>query len=476
MSASNPSSASGAVSAMQYLSTRGGAPDLEFGDALLTGLATDGGLYCPAEIPTLDLAGLDASSSYAEIALAVMWPFVEGSIDRSSFESIVADAYRVFRDPAVVPLIDLGDNLHLLNLSCGPTLAFKDVALQLVGRLLDHELEARGERVTVLAATSGDTGSAAIEALKNRERINIVVLHPEGRVSDVQRRQMTTVVADNVKNVAVDGNFDDCQDLVKEAFAAPGMRSEFGLAAVNSINWARVMAQVVYYVSTSLRLGDASAPVDFTVPTGNFGNVLAGWYAKQMGNPTGQLVVASNRNDVLTRFFETGSLTATEVSPSLSPSMDIQVSSNFERLLWEASGRDGLAVAELLTDFRSSGDVEVPAAWTESIRSEFGAGRADDEETLAEIQRTHEQRGILIDPHTAVGLKVAREFRTDSNPMVILSTADPAKFPDAVEKATGVRPGLPPFLAELHDRTEHYGFASADLASVTEHLHAINNR
>ncbi len=469
---------------VQYVSTRGEAPSLDFGDALLAGLATDGGLYCPEEVPEIDLISADGSpltaeSSYADIALAVMWPFVEGSIDRESFVTMVEDTYRVFRHPDVVPLVDLGHGIHLLDLSRGPTLAFKDVALQLVGHLLDHELTKRGERVTVLAATSGDTGSAAIEALKNRKNVSIVVLHPYGRVSDVQRRQMTTVVADNVRNVAVDGDFDDCQDLVKAAFNDPALRSEFGLAAVNSINWARVMAQVVYYVSSTLRLGAGpgladTPPVSFTVPTGNFGNILAGWYAKRMGNPTGSLIVASNRNDVLTRFFETGSLTAHEVTPSLSPSMDIQVSSNFERLLWEASGRDGQAVAKLLADFRTEGDVAVPKDWVRFIRSEFESGRADDDETLAEIERTHTELGLLIDPHTAVALKVARKHQDDHNqPMVVLSTASPAKFPDAVHKATGVRPDLPPFLAELHDRTEYFERSAADLAMITEHLHSF---
>ncbi len=460
---------------IEYVSTRGIAPALGFADTLLTGLATDGGLYCPADVPELNLDGLGPESSYADIALAVMWPFVEGSMDKQTFTTMVEETYDVFHHPDIVPLVDLGDGLHLLDLSQGPTLAFKDVALQLVGRLLDYELTSRGERVTVLAATSGDTGSAAIEALKNRKNVNLVVLHPHGRVSDVQRRQMTTVVAPNIRNVALDGNFDDCQDLVKAAFADPSIRSEFGLAAVNSINWARVMAQIVYYVSSSLRLTGGTSPISFTVPTGNFGNVLAGWYAKRMGNPTGQLIVASNRNDILTRFFATGSLKAHDVAPSLSPSMDIQVSSNFERLLWEASGRQGEAVSKVLSDFRSGGEVALEAAWVDFIRAEFSSGRADDEETLAEMERTHSEYGLLIDPHTAVGLKVAREQRDGSgNPMVVLSTASPAKFPDAVKQATGIHPQLPPFLAELHSRSERVERSAADLESVIAHLRALN--
>ncbi len=461
---------------IEYLSTRGTAPALGFGDALLTGLAADGGLYCPAEVPELDLGGLDETSSYADIALVVMWPYVEGSIGREDFTDIVEETYRVFRHQDVVPLVDLGNNIHLLDLSLGPTLAFKDVALQLVGRLLDHELAMRDERVTVLAATSGDTGSAAIEALKNRDRINIVVLHPHGRVSDVQRRQMTTVVAPNVRNVAVDGTFDDCQNLVKAAFGNPQHRAEFGLAAVNSINWARVMAQIVYYVSASLRLTRGQAPVSFSVPTGNFGNILAGWYAKQMGNSTGQLIVASNRNDVLTRFFDTGSLTANQVVPSLSPSMDIQISSNFERILWEASGRDGQTIATLLAQFQSEGDVEVPTDWVGAIRADFVAGRADDEETLVEMRRVYSEIGRQIDPHTAVGLQVGRSLRVDERePLVVLSTASPAKFPDAAEKATGERPELPSFLSELHQRREHFERTTADLDAVVDQLRAVSS-
>lgn len=405
-----------------------------------------------------------------------MWPFVEGSIERDVFESMVADAYATFRDPAVCPVVELGDNHYLLDLAKGPTLAFKDVALQLVGRLLDHELENRGRRVTVLGATSGDTGSAAIEALQGRDNVSVVILHPKGRVSEVQRRQMTTVDAANVRNVAIAGSFDDCQDLVKAAFNDPALREEFGLAAVNSINWARVMAQIVYYVTSAGAVapgvGGTSQPVSFTVPTGNFGNVLAGWYAKRMGLAVDQLVVASNQNDILPRFFETGRLTAQPVAPSLSPSMDIQVSSNFERLLWEASGRDGTAIDELLTAFRATGDVEVP--WVEGLRSEFDTGRLDDEGILAEIKLIHEQLGLLIDPHTAVGTYVARQARRDSSiPMITLGTADPAKFPDAVEKATGVRPELPPFLSELMSRPEYLVDAPNDLDAVASEMRAL---
>ncbi len=463
---------------ISYVSTRGGAPELAFGDALLTGLATDGGLYCPAEVPTFDtmaeLAALPADAPYDEVAFAVMWPFVEGSIERDVFRAMVTDAYAGFRDPAVCPLVDLGDDQHLLDLTKGPTLAFKDIALQLVGRLFDDELGRRDAQVTVLAATSGDTGSAAIEALKGCRNVRAVVLHPRGRVSDVQRRQMTTVDAANIRNVAIEGTFDDCQDLVKAAFNDEALRHEFGLGAVNSINWARVMAQIVYYVTAARTLAPDGGPLSFTVPTGNFGNILAGWYAKRMGLPVDQLIVASNRNDVLTRYFDTGALSAEPVVPSFSPSMDIQVSSNFERLLWESSGRDGHAVARLLSAFRSTGNVVVPEAWTASIRADFDAGMLDDAGTLAEIRRVDERVGRLIDPHTAVGTEVARRLRRNpAVPMVVLETADPAKFPDAVEKATGRRPSLPPFLSELMERTEHYVEAPNDLGAVVEQMRSF---
>ena len=459
---------------ISYESTRGEAPALPFADALLAGLAVDGGLYCPTDIPSLP--DLDQTMSYAEIAELVMWPFVEGSIERDAFHAMVVDAYRPFRDDAVTPLVELAPDQYLLDLSKGPTLAFKDVALQLVGRMLEHELGNRGGEAMVFAATSGDTGSAAIEALANRNHLAITVLHPKGRVSDVQRKQMTTVDAPNVMNAAINGTFDDCQDLVKAAFNDPELRDGLRLAAVNSINWGRVMAQIVYYVVASLRINNMSAPISFSVPTGNFGNVLSGWYAKRMGVPIDRLVVASNRNDVLTRYFETGTLSTRDVAPSLSPSMDIQVSSNFERLLWEASGRQGTEIAALLTEFRSSGRSPVPPAWTELIRAEFDAARVSDEETLDEIARVHEALGLLLDPHTAIGTRVARDLGRPGVPMVTLATADPAKFPDAVEQATGVRPPLPGFLSELFDRQERFVEFDNDLAVVADAMAAFGTR
>ena len=451
------------------ISTGNSGPALDFAEVLLTGLAPDGGLYCPVEVPSLpDLTGSDGT--YADVARRVMWPFVEGSIEADRFVAMVTEAYAGFRDPAVCQVVELGENQYMLDLSKGPTLAFKDVALQLVGRLLDHELSRREEQVMVITATSGDTGSAAIEALANRANLSAVVLHPHERVSEVQRMQMTTVDAANIHNLAVEGTFDDCQDLVKAAFLDHSITAGVKPAAVNSINWARVMAQIVYYVTSSRTVAPDGGPVSYSVPTGNFGNVLAGWYAKSMGVVIDQLVVASNRNDVLTRFFETGELSVREVQPSLSPSMDIQVSSNFERLLWEASGRDGAAVAELIGEFRSTGQVKVPEPWVKEIRSEFAATRVDDDETLAEIARVHGDLGLLVDPHTAVALVAARRMRRDpAVPMITLATADPAKFPDAVEKATGVRPPLPSFLSELLDRPEHYEVV-ANIPERLQHL------
>jgi threonine synthase len=454
------------VSRLTYVSTRGSAPELGFADVLLAGLARDGGLYVPSEWPSFTVGDLGrfADMNYAEVATEVMWPFVEGALDRDAFSQIVVDSYATFDSPDVVPLTDLGDGMWLAELFHGPTLAFKDIALQLVGRLFDHELTRRGERVTVVGATSGDTGSAAIEALRDRASVDVFILHPAGRVSEVQRRQMTTVDAPNIHNVAVEGTFDDCQDLVKALFADDDFRDRRNLSAVNSINWARVMAQTVYYVTSAVRLGGGDGhPVAFSVPTGNFGNVFAGYGAQRMGTPISQLVVASNRNDILTRFLTTGTMTIGEVHPTLSPSMDIQVSSNLERLLFEVYGRDGAAIAELMARFRAEGTVSVDAGRLDLLAEHWAAGRVDDEGTSAAIADLYERSGMLIDPHTAVGLAAARAARADARvPMVVLSTAHPAKFPDAVEAATGVRPPLPPHLADLFDRPESYEVVAHD--------------
>jgi threonine synthase len=445
---------------MRYVSTRGDAPELSFADVLLSGLAPDGGLYVPETWPTLSPEVWREVRPYADVATDVMWPYVEGSIERDDLAAIVAEAYATFDHPDVCPVVELGD-LHLLELFWGPTLSFKDVALQTVGRLFDHELSRRGERATIVVATSGDTGSAAIEACVGRDTLDIVVLHPADRVSDVQRRQMTTVDAPNVHNVALEGTFDDCQDLVKAMFADFAFRERVRLSAMNSINWARVMAQVVYYVTTTARLGRCS----FTVPSGNFGNIFAGWVAERMGLPIGQLVIASNSNDILTRWVADGSMVAEEVVPTLSPAMDIQVSSNHERLLFELSGRDGPRTAELLQRFRALGSVEAPRT------DRFQAARVDDAETLATIRAVHDDLGVLVDPHTAVGIAAARSQRRGADvPMVCVATAHPAKFPDAVERATGIRPPLPERLADLMDREERCDVLPADLATVQAYV------
>ena len=446
---------------VEYASTRGDAPLLDFADTLLTGLAPDGGLYVPTSFPAL--ADIDDAAGYPTVAASVMWPFVEGTIDRGVFDRIVEEAYATFDHPEVCPLIRLDDRRWLLELFHGPTIAFKDVALQLVGRLFDHYLTERDRRATILVATSGDTGSAAMHGCLGRDALDCVVLFPEGRVSDVQRRQMTTLDAPNLHAVSVAGTFDDCQDLVKAAFADRAFRDEVHLSAMNSINWGRVMAQVVYYVTAAKalrRAGDDRPPV-FSVPTGNFGNVLAGWVAQQMGLEVGGFLVASNTNDILTRWLRTGTLSMEPVVPTLSPSMDIQVSSNLERLLHELLGRDGGDTAELLTEFRSVGRVDAPRP------ERWWSARVDDEATLEVIAGVRRDHGVLLDPHTAVGVgAVERAEGLPDAPVVCLATAHPAKFPDAVEQATGIRPELPEHLADLLHRPERAGHIAADLESV----------
>jgi len=457
---------------MRYVSTRGTAAELEFDDVLLAGLARDGGLYVPEAWPHLPTSALAryATMPYDEIATEIMWPFVDsaaGTLDHDAFVTIVRDSYATFDHPDVTPLVDLGDGTWLLELFHGPTLAFKDVALQLVGRLFDHVLHARGERVTIVGATSGDTGSAAIEACRDRDAIDIIILHPAGRTSEVQRRQMTTVDAPNVHNVAIEGTFDDCQDIVKALFADTTFRDRHHLSAVNSINWARVMAQIVYYAVASARLTAGASPVAFSVPTGNFGNVFAGYGATRMGVPVSQLVIGSNRNDILTRWLASGVLEQLEVHPTLSPSMDIQISSNHERLLFELLGRDGSAVVDLMSRFRAEGQAELDPALMGPVRETWSAARLDDDETIAVMRQVHEATGLVVDPHTAVGIGAARLARRDPGvPMVCLATAHPAKFPDAVERAMGERPALPARLADLFDRTERYAELPNDVAAV----------
>jgi threonine synthase len=463
---------------VRYVSTRGDASDLGFSDVLLAGLATDGGLYVPDHWPTLAPPTMVAvpgaaqpstrPRSYVDRAVEVMLPFVEPDFDEATLRRLCDEAYANFRHPAVTPLVQLDHRLWVQELFHGPTLAFKDVALQLVGRMFDHVLAARNQRVTIVAATSGDTGSAAIDGVAGCEHVDIVILYPHGRTSEVQRRQMTTVDQPNVHTVAVDGTFDDCQDLVKAMFNDVSFRERNHLSAVNSINWARVMAQTVYYVVAAEALAD---PVTFSVPTGNFGNVLAGWIAREMGAPINDFIIASNTNDILTRFVVDGDMSARDVVPTLSPSMDILVSSNFERLLFEMNGRDGGMTAEQLGRFRTTGHLEIEADQrSDYIEGSFRAAAFDDTATLAEIRRTQQTTAMVLDPHTATGVAAARRFGATTtggeSTMVALATAHPAKFPDAVEAATGSRPTLPAHLADLFERTERIRHVDNDLDAV----------
>jgi threonine synthase len=443
-----------------HVSTRGEAPVLGFADALLAGLARDGGLYVPESWPTLTRDTLQAFAGmpYAEVAKAVLGPLTEGDIATDAFAQMVDEAYASFRHPAVCPLTQLDDNLFVLELFHGPTLAFKDVAMQLLGRLMNHVLEARGVRATIVGATSGDTGSAAVDAFKGLDQVDIFILYPHGRVSDVQRRQMTGVDAPNVHAIAVEGTFDDCQAIVKGLFNHARFRDELQLSGVNSINWARVAAQAVYYFTAAVALGSPHRPVSFSVPTGNFGDILAGWVAKQMGLPIGRLMIGTNANDILARALGSGSYEIRGVQPTTSPSMDIQISSNFERLLFEAYGRDAEAVRRLMASLTQSRSFLIDAEPLARIRAEFAAHAVDEAAVAEEMRDTYRSTGYVLDPHTAVGTRAARGLLRDQPdvPVVALATAHPAKFPDAVERATGLRPTLPPHLDDLLDRPERF--------------------
>ncbi len=460
---------------MRYVSTRGRAPTLGFDDVLLAGLATDGGLYVPEQWPTLTAADLLAlrGKSYAEVAARVMAPFVAGSVLEKDLPRLCAQAYGRFTHPAVAPLKQLDANEWLLELFHGPTFAFKDYALQLVGLFFEHVLKARGSRITIVGATSGDTGSAAIEACRDRANIDIFIMHPSGRTSEVQRRQMTTVDAANVHNIALAGTFDDCQDIVKALFADTTFRTELNLSAVNSINWARIMAQIVYYVWAAIHLGAPDRKITFAVPTGNFGNVFAGYAAYRMGLPIAKLIVGSNRNDILTRYFETGAMTVEGVQPSLSPSMDIQVSSNFERLLFEAYDRDGAAVSRLMDQLKQGGRYTVAPAAHAKIGALFSGARLDDEGTKKAMRELHDATGELIDPHSVVGIHAGRVLDTDrSIPRVALATAHPAKFPDAVKSAIGSAPPPPAPLAAVFNRSERFTELANDVDAVRRFIRA----
>jgi len=464
-----------------HVSTRGEAPALSFSDALLTGLARDGGLYLPQSWPALtttEIAGF-AGRPYTAVAERVLGALSDGDIESGALSGMIQQAYAGFRHPAVCPLTQIGDNLFVLELFHGPTLAFKDVAMQLLGRLMDHVLGQRGQRATIVGATSGDTGGAAIDAFKGLKSVDVFILYPQGRVSDVQRRQMTTVDAPNVHAIAIEGTFDDCQNLVKAMFNHHAFRDEIGLSGVNSINWARIAAQVVYYFTSAVSLGGPERKVSFTVPTGNFGDILAGWVAKQMGLPIERLIIATNSNDILARTLETGVYEMRGVAATTSPSMDIQISSNFERLLFEAHGRDGAAVRRLMQSLQQSGRFEIAGEPLQRIRGEFDATSQSEEQVAAEIRKSWTEAGYLLDPHTAIGVGAARQAlkRNPATPMIVLGTAHPAKFPAAVKAASNVEPELPAHLADLMERKEQLTLLPNDLGKVEtfvrEHARAV---
>lgn len=460
---------------MKYISTRGGGEPQTFEEVLLTGLAPDGGLYVPTELPRIDATQMAdwKNLSYVDLAVELVAPFVGDALPRSELERIIAESYAAFDHPEIAPVTELGDNEYLLELYHGPTLAFKDFALQVLGRLLDHVLKNNDQRVVILGATSGDTGSAALEGCRHSDHVDIFILHPHQRVSEVQRRQMTTVTGDNVFNLAVEGNFDDCQRIVKAAFADQSfLPADRQLVAVNSINWARILMQIVYYFSAALKLGAPDKAISFSVPTGNFGDIYAGYLAKHMGLPIDQLVVATNGNDILHRFITNNDYSATQLRKTYSPSMDILVSSNFERYLFDMFGRD----AEQLTDFmRRFGKEELSVSeeqWRQ-VQAMFDSASVNDDKTCEVIADVKHVTGKLLDPHTAVGVQSARIVRRSQDmPMVTLATAHPAKFGDAITAAGLDLPDLPAHLADLFERDERYAVVANDLAQVTSYIKA----
>lgn len=459
---------------MKYISTRGQAPALSFEEVVLTGLAPDGGLYLPETLPSFSKAEIAswAGLSYQELAFKVMQPFVAGTLSDEEFKKIIADSYRGFRHDAIAPLVQTGHNEWILELFQGPTLAFKDFALQFLGNLLDHLLKKRKQKVVVMGATSGDTGSAAIEGCRHCDNIDIFILHPHNRVSNVQRRQMTTVLAPNVHNIALEGNFDDCQNLVKASFGDQSFLPEGRqLVAVNSINWARIMAQIVYYFYAGLALGSPDRPISFSVPTGNFGDIFAGYLAKKMGLPIDQLVIATNSNDILHRCISSNDHSKHQLEHTLSPSMDIMVSSNFERMLFDLYDRDGAAIHQLMEEFKSGSMVLKESALARA-RELFTSYGVNDDVTIDIIRNVFDNTEYLLDPHTAIGVEAARKTRRRHDiPMVCLATAHPAKFPEAVRKAGQVAdPVLPHHMKDLFEREERYTVLPQDITKVQQFI------
>ena len=458
---------------MEYISTRGSAPSLDFEGVTLAGLANDGGLYLPQQWPRFSEAEIAAMAGlpYAQLAAKVMTPFVGDSLSEEELLALCEQAYGRFAHKAVTPLVQLDEQQWLLELFHGPTLAFKDVALQLLGLLFEQFLNRRQSNLTIVGATSGDTGSAAIDAVAGRERVDIFMLHPKGKVSEVQRRQMTTVRAPNVHNIAIDGSFDDAQAMVKRMFGDSALTDRFNIGAVNSINWARLMAQVVYYFAAALQLGGPTRPIAFSVPTGNFGDVFAGYVAAQMGLPIEPLIVATNVNDILHRALSDGDYSAGTVTPTVAPSMDIQVSSNFERLLFDCGGRDGAAIAAQMQGFEASKSMQLTNAQRDGAAHLFTSARADGEQLSQALRWAYDEAGQVLDPHTAIGLHAARASDLDpAIPIVTLATAHPAKFRDAVERAVGMRPALPARVGDLFAREEAYDELPGDYDAVRDYV------
>ena len=462
---------------MKYVSTRGESPSSSFSDILLTGLATDGGLYMPDQWPAVDMQWMSRISglSYGSLATQVMAPFIENDIPADDFQNIVETVYGPEREnfdhAAIAPLRQLGPNVWLMELFHGPTLSFKDVAMQLLGPLFDYVLARQNKRVTILAATSGDTGSAAIHGCHGRDNIDIVVLHPHEKTSEVQRKQMTTVQADNVHNISVKGSFDDCQAMVKILFGEEDFRTRMNLTAVNSINWARIMAQMVYYFSAALSLGGPKRPVSFVVPTGNFGNVFAAYSAKKLGLPIERLIIANNPNDTLARFFNTGSMKPGKVASSLSPSMDIQVPSNFERYLFELLRRDSSQLLTIMGDLKNRRGFNLSEDLMPRAQTDFQGFSASDTDTLDMISLCYETTGIIVDPHTAVGLQAAQALHDDpETPLVVLACAHASKFPETVEKAIGIKPPMPRKLVEVMRGKERYEVIDNDVNALRDYM------
>ncbi|MES2624392.1 MAG: threonine synthase [Pseudomonadota bacterium] len=458
---------------MKYISTRGKSPAVSFEDVVLTGLAPDGGLYIPDSLPTITSSQLQQwkQLSYADLAFEIIRLFVDGAIPDTNLKKMIDDSYAGFSHPDVAPLVHLQNNDWVLELYCGPTLAFKDFALQLLGRLLDFFLEKRQQHVAILGATSGDTGSAALEGCKHCKFVELFILHPHNRVSEVQRMQMTTVEGDNINNLAIDGNFDDCQQIVKRAFADQSFLPEgYQLVAVNSINWARIMAQIVYYFYAALKFADKAEAVSFSVPTGNFGDIYAGYLAKKMGLPIRQLIIATNRNDILHRFISGNNYSLSPLQPSLSPSMDIMVSSNFERFLYDLFQGDTERVTKFVTGLGTNAQHVTDEEWARA-RAHFDSYAVDDIATIATIREVFRLTGFLLDPHTATGVKAAEVCDKDSNiPMITLGTAHPAKFGAAIEQAGLKVPGLPPHMSDLFSRKERFTVLDNNLETVKSYV------